>query len=133
MRSMHHAWIWLRLRLGRAGHACARGGSLVLVFIPIFGTVLLVSASHAHISPDTYATALLCDHPAQSSAFRQAWELLGTEDLEWLGLHFEPVIHYWSSLTGGLGLLGHLVLVLDILKFLVQAEAQPVVSFVTNR
>jgi hypothetical protein len=55
--------------------------SLVIIFIPVLGRLVL-AASHANITADTDAAALLRDHTAQSGALGEAWELLGREDDE---------------------------------------------------
>lgn len=128
--------MWHRTRilsLWSGRYSSASSGSLVLVVVPIFSATLGFAPAHTHVSPNSDAATLLSDHPAQSGALGQAWELLRTEDLKWLRLHFQAVIDHGGPISIAFGLFGQFILILGTFELLVQAKAQPVLAFMADR
>lgn len=116
-----------------SGRSCTCCGGLLFVLIPVFAIGLVFTSPHAHITSDTNTTTLLGNHTAQRRALAQAWELLGTEDMERLRLDFQTVRHVLAFPCGiGLGDLIGFVMVFGLLQFLVEAEAEAIPTLVPN-
>ena len=117
---------------GRARQSRADGCSAILVLAPVVLVVLVVTSAHADIPADANAAALLGHHTAKGSAFRETGEFLRGEHDERLGFHLQAVRDVSVARRVFRDIL-ILVVVLGVLQFLVQAEAEPVFAFVPHR
>jgi len=118
--------------VGRSrGSGTLRGG-LVLVVIPLLAAILGLTSSHADITSDPHAAALLSHHPAQGSALGESGELLGTVDMERLRLDLEAVDDTGIVDRVRVGAVGGSVHVLGLLDLLEKAEAQSVLALVSH-
>lgn len=115
------------------GESCTCLGGLILIVIPILPAGLGITSAHSNITTNSDTASLLGDHPAQASGFSQSRKLLSTEDMERLGLDLQTMGHMWLRAGVGLRAILKLVIVLGAFQLLVQAEAQPVLAFVTHR
>jgi hypothetical protein len=94
----------------------------------------LFASTHADFTSNANATSLISHGTAELGAGCKSRELLGTPDSERLRLDFQPMGDLCFSLScGGCGGFVQLIGILGVLQFLIQAETQSVLSFVTNR
>ena len=130
----------------RAGDGCARVRIRRHVSVSIFKAAiffhgLLLTTTHADITPDPNTTSLAGHFLRQMSTLAEAWELLRAVDGERLGLDVQTEMHKLLGRAGLHGVTGGvrpgwgpvLVLVLVVFYLFVQVEVQPVVALVADR
>jgi len=94
----------------------------------------LFTSTHADFTSDANTTSLIGHGATELGAGRKPRELFGAVDSEWLRLDFQAMGDLCLSLgSGGCGCFVQLISILGVLQFLIQAETQSVLSFVTNR
>ena len=124
-------WVSRTFRSGR--HPSTRLRCVFLIIVPLFAAAILsVTSSHPHIAPNPNTASLFCDHPAKRRAFSEARELLRAEHNEWHRLDFHAVRYMRLASRVCRGCVTGLIIILFILQFFVQAEAEPVHAFMPH-
>lgn len=106
--------------------------SLFFVAIPVNFASLVVATTHPHVTPYAYATSLLGNGTAQYGALGKTGEFLRTEHIERNGLNLQAMGDVCVSSCVCFGGVFTLVLVVDGLELLVQAEAEPIDALMSH-